>query len=222
MTDRPPPAPAVPDVPAVPEEQEPRRSRRLSDILVEVAGSGRETVSVSDVLQAVGERSFGALLVLFAMPNVLAGVLPGLSVVLGVPLMLLSLQLLVAADRPWLPARVLRFELRRTDLASLVARTVPHLRRLERALRPRLLLLTGPWAERLAGAACLVLSFMVFLPIPFANLLPAAGVLLFGLAMLERDGLVALAATTVLGICLALFGGVVLAVLAASAHVLRS
>jgi len=63
---------------------------------------------------------------------------------------------------------------------------------------------------------------MVFLPIPFANLLPAAGVLRFGLAMLERDGLVALAATAVLGICLALFGGVVLAVLVASAHVLRS
>jgi len=222
VTDRPSRAAEVRDIPAVPEQQEPRRSRRLSDILVEMAGSGRETVSVSDVLQAVGERSFGALLVLFAMPNVLAGVLPGLSVVLGVPLMLLSLQLLVAADRPWLPARVLRFELRRTDLARLVARTVPYLRRLERALRPRLLLLTGPWAERLAGAACLVLSFMVFLPIPFANLLPAAGILLFGLAMLERDGLVALAATLVLGICLALFGGVVLAVLAASAHVLRS
>ena len=222
MTDRPPPAPAVPDVPTVPEGPEPRQSRRLSDILVEVAGSGRQTVSVSEVLRAVGERSFGALLVLFAMPNVLAGVLPGLSVVLGVPLMLLSLQLLVAADRPWLPARVLRFELRRTDLARLVARTVPYLRRLERALRPRLLLLTGPWAERLAGAGCLVLSFMVFLPIPFANLLPAAGVLLFGLAMLERDGLVALAAATVLGICLLLFGGVVLGVLAASAHVLRS
>ena len=222
MTDRPPPAPAVPDVPTVPEGPEPRQSRRLSDILVEVAGSGRQTVSVSEVLRAVGERSFGALLVLFAMPNVLAGVLPGLSVVLGVPLMLLSLQLLVAADRPWLPARVLRFELRRTDLARLVARTVPYLRRLERALRPRLLLLTGPWAERLAGAGCLVLSFMVFLPIPFANLLPAAGVMLFGLAMLERDGLVALAAATVLGICLLLFGGVVLGVLAASAHVLRS
>ena len=75
MTDRPPPAAEIRDIPAVPEEQEPRRSRRLSDILVEVAGSGRETVFVSDVLRAVGERSFGALLVLFAMPNVLAGAL---------------------------------------------------------------------------------------------------------------------------------------------------
>jgi hypothetical protein len=222
VTDCPPPAAATRDIPGVREERQLPQSRRLSDILVEVAESGRETVSVSDLLRAVGERSFGALLVVFAMPNVLAGVLPGLSVVLGVPLMLLSLQLLVAADRPWLPARLLRFELRRTDLASPVARIVPHLRRLERALRPRLLLLTGPWAERLAGAACLVLSLMVFLPIPFANLLPAVGIVLFGLAMLERDGLVALAAAAVLGICLVLFGGVVLAVFAASAHALRS
>jgi len=213
------PAAGTGDVPVVRAE---RRSRRLSDVLVEVAGTARETISIEDLLRAVGERSFGALLVLFALPNALAGVLPGLSVVLGVPLMLLSLQLLVASQRPWLPRRLLRFELRRSDFARLVARTVPHLRRLERGLRPRLLILTGPWAERLAGAACLILSLMVFLPIPFANLLPAVGIALFGLAMLERDGLVALAASTVLGVSLALFGGVAFAVVAAAAHALRS
>lgn len=56
---------------------------------------------------------------------------------------------------------------------------------------------------------------MVFLPTPFANLLPSQSIVLFGLTMLERDGLAALAATAVLGPSVASFGGVTSAVLAA-------
>jgi len=99
----------------------------------------------------VCERSFGALLVLLGIPNVLAGVIPGLSIVLGFLLTLLSLQLVVAAKKPWLPARLARLEIRRKDLRRLVEGIRPHLRRLERGLRPRLLMLTARWAERPIG-----------------------------------------------------------------------
>jgi hypothetical protein len=198
-----------------------RPSKKLSDILAGLAEPGAGTVSLADVLAAVGERSFGALLVLFAIPNVLAGAIPGLSVVLGLPLMLLSLQLLVAAERPWLPSRLGRLQIRRAELGRLVQRIGPYLQRLERGLRPRWLVLTAPWAERIAGAACLALSLMVFLPIPFANLLPSVGIMLFGFAILERDGLVALVALGLACICVSLFGGVVAALVTAAAHALR-
>ena len=198
-----------------------RSSDRLSDIVERLAGTGSEGVSLADVLAAVGERSFGALLVLFALPNVFAGVLPGLSIVLGLPLMLLSLQLLVAARKPWLPARLARLEVRTRELRRLADALVPRLRVLERGLKPRLLLMTAPWAERLIGAACLALATLVFLPIPFANLLPAAGIMLFGSALLERDGLVAIAAVAVLAVSLALFGGVAFAFGAAAGHAFR-
>ncbi len=199
-----------------------RRPRRaLSEILAGLAEDGSESVSLADLLAAVGERSFGALLVLLAIPNVLAGVIPGLSVVLGLPLMLLSLQLLVAAKRPWLPSRLARLEIRRADLGRLIQRIGPSLRRLERGLRPRWMVLTAPWAERLAGAVCLALSLLVFLPIPFANLLPSIGIMLFGFAILERDGLVAVAALALACVCFSLFGGVAAAVATAAAHALR-
>ena len=198
-----------------------RSSDRLSDIVERLAGTGSEGVSLADVLAAVGERSFGALLVLFALPNVFAGVLPGLSIVLGLPLMLLSLQLLVAARKPWLPARLARLEVRTRELRRLADALVPRLRVLERGLKPRLLLMTAPWAERLIGAACLALATLVFLPIPFANLLPAAGIMLFGSALLERDGLVAIAAVAVTAVSLVLFGGLAFAFGAAAGHALR-
>jgi hypothetical protein len=200
---------------------QPRRADRLSDIIAGLAAGPSDTVALKDVVAAVGDRSFGALLVLFALPNLVAGAVPGLTAILGLPLVLLSLQLLVALERPWLPARLARLEVRREVLRGFADQVVPRLRRLERALRPRLLLLTAPLAERLIGAACLALSLLIFLPIPFANLAPAIGIVLFGLAVLERDGVVAVLAVALAGASIALFGGVALALAKAAAFALR-
>lgn len=194
---------------------------KLSDVLADLAAADGGSVTLADLITAAGERSFGALLVLCGIPNMIAGMIPGFSILLGLPLILLSVQLLVAANKPWLPARLARIEIRRSDLRRIVERASPNLQRLERALKPRMLLLTVPSAQRVIGAASLVLSIMVFLPIPFANLMPALGVTLFGFAILERDGLVALAAMAVTVISLALFGGVAFAFAVAAGHAVR-
>jgi hypothetical protein len=197
------------------------RADRLSAILARLAEPPAGSVTLGEVLTAVGERSFGALLVILAIPNMVAGLIPGLSIVLGLPLLLVSLQLIVGADRPWLPRRLAQLEIQRADLRRMIERTGPTLRRLERALRPRLEFMTAPWAERLIGLCCLELSILVFLPIPFANLVPAAGILLFGFSMLERDGLMAVAAMGIVGVSIVLFGGVAFAFFTAAGHTVR-
>jgi hypothetical protein len=197
------------------------RAERLSEILARLAEPATGSITLGEVLAAVGERSFGALLVILAIPNMVAGLIPGLSILLGLPLLLVSLQLLVGADKPWLPRRLARLEIQRADLRRIVERTRKVLRRLERALRPRLEFLTAPWAERLIGLGCVALSLLVFLPIPFANLVPATGIMLFGFSMLERDGLMALAAMGIVGLSAVLFGGVAFAFIAAAGHTVR-
>ena len=197
------------------------RADRLSAILARLAEPAEGSVTLAEVLTAVGERSFGALLVILAIPNMVAGLIPGLSIVLGLPLLLVSLQLVVGAERPWLPRRLARLEIKRSDLRRMLERTRPAVRRLERALQPRLEFLTSPWAERLIGLGCLALSVLVFLPIPFANLVPAIGIMLFGFSMLERDGLMALAAMGIVGVSAALFSGVAIAFFAAAGLTVR-
>ena len=197
------------------------RADRLSVILARLAEPEEGSVTLAEVLTAVGERSFGALLVILAIPNMVAGLIPGLSIVLGLPLLLVSMQLVVGAERPWLPRRLAHLKIKRSDLRRMVERTRPTLRRLERALQPRLEFLTSPWAERLIGLGCLALSVLVFLPIPFANLVPAIGIMLFGFSMLERDGLMALAAMGIVGISAALFSGVAIAFFAAAGLTVR-
>lgn len=164
---------------------EPRK--RLSAILGGLAADLKAPrIHVAEVLHAVEDRAFGALLLLFALPNLLPTP-PGAGI-LGLPLVLLSLQLSMGRS-PWLPRPIHRRSLDRHNFVKLTSRMVAFLERSERWLRPRISVLFKPAVERLVGLICLVLSILLFLPIPFGNMLPALAISLIALGLLERDGL---------------------------------
>jgi hypothetical protein len=71
-------------------------------------------------------------------------------------------------------------------------RSLPYLEGAERLLRPRLTVLLSWTGERLIGLAILILALVLFLPIPFANWLPACAIAIIGLAIVEKDGLAVL------------------------------
>ena len=62
--------------------------------------------------------------------------------------------------------------------------------RIERLLRPRFALLTGPIGERLMGVVCLALALLLIVPI-LVNLPLVVPIALMSLALLERDGVFA-------------------------------
>ena len=49
-----------------------------------------------------------------------------------------------------------------------------------------------PIIDRLTGLFCVVLATIVFLPIPFGNMLPSFAIAAFALGLAERDGVAAL------------------------------
>lgn len=161
-------------------------------MLAEMAADARrDDISIGDLFRALGERAFGALLLVFALPNVVPTP-PGTSALLGLPLVILSAQLMLGQS-PWLPRIIADRAMKRADFAALVARIAPWLTRGERLLRPRLSVAVSRPAERLIGGLCLLLSLILALPIPLGNILPALTICLFAFALLERDGLFALA-----------------------------
>lgn len=185
-------------------------------MLARIASDGtRERVSVGDALALAGDRAFGALLFVFALPNVIP-MPPGTSAILGLPLVLLTGQFLFGRKTPWLPRMVTDRTVARADFAGVLARISPRLQRLERFLRPRFGLFVSPVGERLLGLVMLALSILIFLPIPFGNIVPAAAICLMSLALVEHDGLIA-ALGAVLGIVAVLFvWGALLALLRAA------
>lgn len=166
---------------------DPQGSAPLSVVLFRLANdSSRERISIGDLLAALGDRAIGALMFFFAAPNILP-VPPGVSTLLGAPLLFLSAQLMLGM-RPWLPSVVTRRSLSREDLATLVRRIVPWLARAEKLLKPRLPVLVRPPVEHFVGLVCLVLAAVLMLPIPLGNTLPALSISLLALGVLERDG----------------------------------
>lgn len=170
---------------------EPPVRQRFSDVLNDLAARPAVTISIEDVLNAFGDRAFGALMLLFAAPNVLP-LPPGTSAVLGAPLLFVTAQLLIGRSTLWMPHFILERSISREFFATLVAKLGPTLERLERFLQPRLSALLNPVSERFAGGACLLLAIILFLPIPFGNIPPAFAISAFALGILERDGIATL------------------------------
>lgn len=169
----------------------------------------RERISVGDIFQAMGDRAFGAVMLIFALPNVLPTP-PGTSAITGAPLVFLSAQLMLG-QAPWLPQIIARRSMTRADFGAIVARVEPILGRTERMLRPRFGVFVYPPAEYLNGLCCLLLAVVLTLPVPLGNILPAIAICLFSFGMLERDGLCSMLGWVMTVLSLTVVAGVVFA-----------
>jgi hypothetical protein len=200
----------------------PRRPRRLSEILTDIANDpARERIAIADIRDAMGDRAFGAMMFVFAAPNTLPVNAPGVSVVLGIPLLFLSLQLMLGVAVPWLPQALVQTTVTRPRFARVMNVVVPWMRRAEKLSRPRWPLLATGFVERLIGLACVVLSVVLILPVPFGNMGPGIAVCILAFALLERDGKATLAGMFVAAVALALAWGVILAIVKAVSLLVR-
>lgn len=171
--------------------------RSISEILRELCEE--DSVRIGDIIDRFGGRAFGALMFVFAIPNLLP-LPPGSSTVLGAPLLLLTPQLALGAQGPWLPRWVDDRRLSGADIRKAFGRLIPWVERLEKVARPRIEVFFGDVAERIIGAICAMLAFVLILPIPLGNLLPALTIGFFGFALFARDGIFAIVGYLLAGV----------------------
>jgi hypothetical protein len=156
-------------------------------------GRPDDRVSFGAMLDALGERGFGLLLMLFAIPNLLPfpGV-PGVSFVTGMAILFISVQLILAKDEPAFPEWVSAKSFSRAQLSKFIVKTNPLLRWLEKPIRPRLSPLVVGAGERMIGVVGVIHALTLALPIPMGNLPQAVALILLALALIELDGLMAI------------------------------
>ena len=174
-----------------------------------------DRVTLGELAEFLGDRSIGGLLLVLALPMALPVPAPGLSVLFGVPLIVISVQLALGYRRAWLPARLARRSVSRSTFLTIIDRILPTLRRIERIVRPRARWLAGPWTRVPVGIICLILAIIITLPMPLGHVIPGTAISILALGLIERDG-VAIA----LGIFTAVFGLAI--VMVASAGILNT
>ena len=165
-------------------------ARALLDALAK--GDPNDVLQLGPLLQGLGPRAFGVLLLLAIPP----AFFPGVAAFIGSPVIILvGLQLLLGRRSVWLPGWLASRGPHRRLLIRFYERMSPWLARIERWIRPRWLGLVGnPFARMLTGLLLVLLGVLLALPIPFTNVVLALLLLLLALALLEHDGVLMLLA----------------------------
>lgn len=175
----------------------------LEDLLRELrkaADGNGPRVSVEEIMDAVGHRSFGPLLLLAGLLGMTpVSAVPGAPSMIALITLLVASQLLIGRDSFWLPEFLLKRTVKADSLQKTVRAAASPARVVDRMVRPRLQVLTGPVADRIVALICVILALAVppleFLP--FVAFIPSAAIATFGLGLIARDGLLVLIAFTI-------------------------
>lgn len=173
---------------------------RLDQLLdrVEAAAKEKEQTSIGDVVEHVGARSFGPLLLVAGLVMVapVVGDIPGVPVLMGLVVILIAGQLLFRRDEIWLP----RWLQKRSVQCGKVRKSVDWLRRparfVDRWTRSRYTRFVKHAGAYVIAATCVVIAAAtpVMEVVPFSANFAGIAITAFGLALIAQDGLLALVA----------------------------
>lgn len=153
---------------------------------------GDQPITLGDLADVHGPSLPGSLLVLVSAPCALP--IPGVGNVLGVTMILMALAMWRGNDWTILPARVSRLSMS-ARAARWVLRLLAQVYRLAgRWSRHRLTHLTVLQPRSWLAPKLALMGAVIFLPLPFGNVLPALAVMLLGIGVAFRDGLAVLSA----------------------------
>lgn len=170
-----------------------RNLRTLLQSIVE--NTDGDTVSVEDLLNAVGRRSYGPLFLLLGFVAISPlTIVPGANWLIATIILIFAVQLLVGRNYPWAPKRALKFSFPRGALETGAKSAEKYVHIVDQFVKPRLTFLTEfPFVMAIA-LVCVSAALITF-PLgffPFGPLLPSLTILVLGLGLTGRDGLMIL------------------------------
>ena len=176
-------------VPAVAARQAEERPPRTSELLCSFAQSlTAPTVTVREIVDVFGDRGLGVLIAIFALPNLLPMPIPFGNAFFGLVGAILGGHLLAGVRHLVLPDFIGRRAMRAATFQAFAPRLAGLLAKFERLLKPCLPAITHPGPERLIGLVAIILALVSANPVPLSHQLPAIGLTLIGLGLIERDG----------------------------------
>lgn len=182
------------------------QAQSLTDILDRLedgVDEDAEHVSVGELLDAVGRRSFAPILLLMGLIGLspLSGI-PGMPTTTAVVVLLVAGQLVFKRERFWLPRWVLRRKMKRSKLC----RALRWCRKPagfidDHLLRRRLTTLTNHRANYAVAVICMMIAITIppMEVVPFAATLAGAALTAFALSLIADDGLLMLIALAFTG-----------------------
>lgn len=167
---------------------------------IESAADGEGQVSIEAIMESVGSRSFGPMILLAGLIILapLIGDIPGVPTIMSLFVLLTAGQLLFRRKHFWLPDWMMKRSVERDKLR----RSMKWLRYIGRFFdkisKPRLTELTQDAKLYAIAVACIFISLVIPIMevVPFSANIAGIALTAFGLSLITRDGLMAVIAFT--------------------------
>ncbi len=163
--------------------------------LQEIEGQ-HDPVSIENILDQVGRRSFGTIILLAGLITLapVIGDIPGVPTLMAILVVLTAGQLMLGKEHFWLPGFLLNRTVSRQRFLKVLGWLERPARFLDRFFHPRLTQLTrGPGQYAIAIACLMIAMIMPALEfIPFSATIAGVALTSFGLALIAKDGYLAL------------------------------
>jgi hypothetical protein len=164
----------------------------------EEAAEDSDQVSVEELMDSIGRRSFGPLILMAGIVMSAPGIsdIPSVGTITGIFVGLVAGQMVFGRNHFWLPRWLLRrkvssSKIRKVSESKWVRRPAGWI---DRVVTERLEFFAGPKAGRVVATLCLILAVAC----PMTEFVPLSGVgvgaalMAFGLSLVARDGLMTL------------------------------
>jgi len=175
---------------------------KTSEIIAEIiADFDRDgTMTIEELLTKMGHHGLALAILVLAISSVVAGIIPGFSTLMAVPIIFMCVQIIMGKHVVWLPKKFRSKSLSPRVIHGSLNRSIGPLKKMEKYLKPRLIFLTDGLFKRLLAFTMLLLAVVLAMPIPGGNFLPSISIAIISLAILERDGLLVIAAMTMIAL----------------------
>ncbi len=170
-----------------------RHNGPISRRLLAIARTVRsEEPSIGELFDRLESEGLGLTLLLLTLPALIP--LPGpFGMVFGTLVALVALQILLGAERLWLPEQLRRRPVPQRLLRKIIRAGLDWAGYAERGLREdRLVWLTGRPARMLLALPLLLMAVTIILPIPMGNVMPALALIAASIGFMAGDGLAVL------------------------------
>lgn len=178
----------------------------LAETLQNILQKYEKSPSIGDLMEDVGDKGFGLLLMILSLPSAIPVPAIGYSTPFGVCMVIIAAQIFIGRTQVQLPKQLKKIQLPLKLVQSITGFAHGFLKKTEKLIKPRCRKIHSRFGHSVLSVTIIALAVFMIFPVPGTNTLPAMAIFVIGISIAEEDGLIAIAAM-LLSVLAAAFSG---------------
>ena len=166
----------------------------LAEALQGILNKYEQSPSIGELMDAIGDKGFGLLLIILALPSALPVPAVGYSTPFGICMVIIAVQIFIGRKQVWLPERLKKIRIPLKMVKGITSFALHFLKRTEKLIKPRQRWIHSRLGHSILSITIFAMALFMILPIPGTNTLPAMAIFVIGISIAEEDGLIAITA----------------------------